>query len=1056
MRLDWLCDGATNEDNIVPVDDLEISLPDLDAGGCAAGEIYRGVDAVPTIRAANASISTLNVNGVFDLDGFGPIDQGLMVYVWLYIENVTNESREAVMAVAHDNSIHVEVNREEVFVKDWQWGCNQEFSVHHSFPIELKPGRNLVQLKVFQGGGDFCSRLALRSGGPGGCEASGDPGTDDFEYHLDPGSNLFDIPTFPTRAIEGGEIEGIGEGEDTFIEAMVTVVPNRGAETYTLIETFDPEWNVTNVTGGGVMSPEGDSITWADSTLDSVEYNLRRTDPEVCNAPAGTIQGTFSSGEFTQGVRGDNRMIGCVVAPFVENLLLTPPYEMGGGEHIQPSVEQLRGDWLAGTLDGGGGFTDRTLVPTEGLVFAPDFSNLVTLGMADWISCPAKEKFWEFGLDPENPVCVPRENPDDPPDPDDDPPSPSDADSKLVRVEPTSSTGLYDFNALGIYQTGFRDDAPNDPKLEFALMNVAFFYVINESSEERCVRMGVGSSDSVSVRVNGWPSWVIPFDRGHEQFTDKFQVKLDPGKNLISIYTFRHQASYGLCVRFENEKGVAMYVPTTLDPTGYDPDAHAPPAGACISGQETGFTELGFVTKMLVIADPMTHGVGGDPDITEAEAFLGIDRDNPMAPSVDNVRPGVTVVPGVEVADDDAITNDFKNNSIDETQLVIWNGIEDGDPADPGLFDTDFFYFGGVPNAGILRDSTTAFFFLLNKTSNPVEAFFGLDGAPQVVLFVNNERIAEYTRDLFGQRSEINTFEKGPFLAVLEPGLNLVQVSHLGFGNLSGFRVAVSPDCSVSSPFDSGEVQLCLDPDAPGGCSGADFVPPDIPSGLVATGDRGVVNLDFAFFEVLRSESSGIDFESIGQTATSAFEDTTAVIGTPYFYMVTATDTSDNTSSPSDEASAAATPFTGACCLGDGSCAEFTEAECNEQSGTYEGDATACQDEGIICGVTFRRGDHDSSGSVDITDSLNRLGFLFLGTTPSDCQDASDFDNSGAVDISDSLNELTFLFLGLVTPPPPGVSDCGLDPSEVVPEGGGLPEQPVISLGCESYAAPCD
>jgi hypothetical protein len=112
--------------------------------------------------------------------------------------------------------------------------------------------------------------------------------------------------------------------------------------------------------------------------------------------------------------------------------------------------------------------------------------------------------------------------------------------------------------------------------------------------------------------------------------------------------------------------------------------------------------------------------------------------------------------------------------------------------------------------------------------------------------------------------------------------------------------------------------------------------------------------------------------------------------------------------------------------------------------------------------AVFRRGDWDGSGVVDITDSLNRLGFLFLGLTPTECDDAGDFDNSGAIDISDSLNELTFLFLGTVTPPPPGTMLCGPDPLEVIAEGGGLPEQVVLALGCVEYpdadnpaAVPC-
>jgi hypothetical protein len=106
-------------------------------------------------------------------------------------------------------------------------------------------------------------------------------------------------------------------------------------------------------------------------------------------------------------------------------------------------------------------------------------------------------------------------------------------------------------------------------------------------------------------------------------------------------------------------------------------------------------------------------------------------------------------------------------------------------------------------------------------------------------------------------------------------------------------------------------------------------------------------------------------------------------------------------------------------------------------------------------GPIFRRGDHDGSGLVDITDPLNLLSFLFLGTTPPICEDASDGDNSWALDISDALNVLGFLFLGSfpLNETLPGPTNCGLDPTVVIdPDGaGGFPVQPATSLGCESY-----
>jgi hypothetical protein len=112
----------------------------------------------------------------------------------------------------------------------------------------------------------------------------------------------------------------------------------------------------------------------------------------------------------------------------------------------------------------------------------------------------------------------------------------------------------------------------------------------------------------------------------------------------------------------------------------------------------------------------------------------------------------------------------------------------------------------------------------------------------------------------------------------------------------------------------------------------------------------------------------------------------------------------------------------------------------------------------------FRRGDHDGSGRVDLTDPLNLLGFLILGTTPPICLDASDADNSGTLDITDSIKSLSRIFLGLFPGEhfPPGREHCGIDPTEALdPDGpGSFPEQPGESLGCNQYPSttgvPCD
>ena len=101
----------------------------------------------------------------------------------------------------------------------------------------------------------------------------------------------------------------------------------------------------------------------------------------------------------------------------------------------------------------------------------------------------------------------------------------------------------------------------------------------------------------------------------------------------------------------------------------------------------------------------------------------------------------------------------------------------------------------------------------------------------------------------------------------------------------------------------------------------------------------------------------------------------------------------------------------------------------------------------------FRRGDHDGSGLSDITDALNLLGFLFLGTTGPICDDASDFDYSGALDITDALILLGHLFLGQPNGlPSPGTGpDCGADPTTIQPAIPPIPEQAALTLGCDQY-----
>ncbi len=86
----------------------------------------------------------------------------------------------------------------------------------------------------------------------------------------------------------------------------------------------------------------------------------------------------------------------------------------------------------------------------------------------------------------------------------------------------------------------------------------------------------------------------------------------------------------------------------------------------------------------------------------------------------------------------------------------------------------------------------------------------------------------------------------------------------------------------------------------------------------------------------------------------------------------------------------------------------------------------------------FVRGDCNDDGSVDISDAVFSLGDLFLGEGDPGCDDACDTNDDGSVDISDAIATLGVLFLGQGLIPPPGMKECGIDPTDE-------------EVGCEQY-----
>jgi hypothetical protein len=97
---------------------------------------------------------------------------------------------------------------------------------------------------------------------------------------------------------------------------------------------------------------------------------------------------------------------------------------------------------------------------------------------------------------------------------------------------------------------------------------------------------------------------------------------------------------------------------------------------------------------------------------------------------------------------------------------------------------------------------------------------------------------------------------------------------------------------------------------------------------------------------------------------------------------------------------------------------------------------------------TFRRGDANADGTIDITDVAFLIRFVFLNGEPPPCFDSADADDDGQILLTDAVRIYTYIIYGVVIevgtprPPPPGPISCGPDPT-------------ADEIACASYST-CD
>jgi hypothetical protein len=81
-------------------------------------------------------------------------------------------------------------------------------------------------------------------------------------------------------------------------------------------------------------------------------------------------------------------------------------------------------------------------------------------------------------------------------------------------------------------------------------------------------------------------------------------------------------------------------------------------------------------------------------------------------------------------------------------------------------------------------------------------------------------------------------------------------------------------------------------------------------------------------------------------------------------------------------------------------------------------------------GVNFRRGNANDDRSVNLSDAVFTLEYLFRGGPEPRCFDAADTNDDGRLNLSDPVFLLDALFRGGPRPPAPGMDVCGEDPTD--------------------------
>jgi hypothetical protein len=981
-----------------------------------------------------------------------------MSYLAFYAENTTGKPLQVSVASSSDDGEQILIDGKEVWNHSIPRGNGRAQVQDRSPFFDLAPGKHLVMQKVFQGCGGFDSAIRFEDSdrnplvGP----VPGGP----LAFSLDP-SGYEPARSFVLREIPN--TLDVGETGQVMIKLRV----KDGLADGTIEENVPEGFTISEVSDGGQKTAQ--KITWTIAgALSSRDFSYRIAIPPL--SPDAVFSGTATLGGRSGAIVGDQEFIRGVMnrLGFIKHWLVLGPLDTAGlwpGDPNNPSTDpngpmgtpengDLRLDYLSD-----GTTTEKTIRPFDGMRFLPAFksdgiSGAKSLGLRSLTrACAPETPTWEAFISRSGTFDNNAYFGED-----------VDAHATYAVCYLTNTTG-------GDLKTNIAINSDDDFIAYLNGVEAVAYEQLTPCSATACGR-GYGDEDTVAnlapivlppgesfllTRVHdgsGKSGHRLRFqdDQGHPLLPPALAVSLRSQKSPPQVLVHRVLASNGyrlpetpaVTLRVESQGTHSVAIRETL-PAGWS--AGEISSGGSQVGDQVRWTLAGIsgsldLTYKLQAGDcPLdggwcgngaagseytvdggaTHSLRGDTSFRRDSqgtddlglwdvrdiGYLGGATQRAGDHGVDVTGKGG----GVKSTRDEfrfisqPATGDFELSAKIEC-LQDLSGLGQGGLMVRDTFDTfsahAFFQLtpvvpagGGVGTLkGLFRRQTKA-----TQTSSPI--VISDKDVLALPIYLKLKR-AGLKMSLQRSSNGIDYAEVG----TKDLGTGTTQLN-LGSDALVG--LATSAGGGGSTRVDYREVSLPP--------SNPPFLPtpPEPPALTGATGGKNQVSLVWAApatgpaptgYQIHRGSAPAGPYTLLAEVSAlpAAYQDTGLEPDTQYCYQLKS---KKNTT----------------------------------LSAAFSNQLCARTEKATAGGPTFRRGDADSSGVIDLSDAVRLLGYLFLGGAMPECLDAADFDDNGDADISDAIANLSYQFLGSAAPPDPGPAVCGPDKNQEADQG--KPE-----LGC--------